>query len=117
MRKYRFYKNELGWFIDLKWFPFGKHWLAMIAGADTLLDNLSENKNEVFLEVSTAPIPFYDGILKRTQTVGLLKGAFYTETKGYTPTKRRLVSSIWLCPVIVWVFWNYPKRIYFKIAK
>ena len=116
MRKFRFYKDELGWFIDLKWFPFGKHWLAMVAGADKLLDNIAKGKTEVTLQVSESPIPFYDGLIKKSVTLGLFKGAIYGEEPPYLPTRRELVKALWLCPVTVWLFWYYPKKIYFKIV-
>lgn len=116
MRKYRFYKNELGWFIGLKWFPFNKAYLAMVMGADILLDILSVNGSEVNLQVSTSPIPFYDGILKRKQVLGTMLGAYYTTDDGYEGKYGvTTVKSVWLCPVTLWVFLRYPKQIYFKV--
>ena len=53
IQKHRFYRTNNGsWFIDLTdWTgPIGE--LQMVAGADTLPDELSDGKNEVFLEVS-----------------------------------------------------------------
>lgn len=115
MRKYRFYKDEYGWFIDLKRFPFNRAYLAMVQGADTLLENIAQGKNEITLQISTSPIPYSDGVIEKTQSLGIFGGAFYTEDKGYNATERPLVNSLWLCPVTLWVFLRYPKRIHFKI--
>lgn len=116
MRKYRFYKNELGWFIDLKFFPFNKAWLSMVAGADTLLDRISMGRDNINLQISTSPIPYSDGVLELTQKLGTWKGAMYEGKKGFTNDERVEIDSIWLCPATLWVFWKYPKKIYFKIV-
>lgn len=118
MRQYRFYKDELGWFIDLKWFPFNRAYLAMVAGADTLLDVLAEGKNEITLKIDTAPIPYSNGHLEKHVGLGLSKGAFYFSREGYLKEHDvSSVESVWLCPVTLWVFWKYPKKIYYKIVK
>jgi hypothetical protein len=53
---HRFYKDDQGWFIDLPEFLEAglgtKGNLAMVAGADTLLDRLSNNGDEVILRIS-----------------------------------------------------------------
>lgn len=116
MRTYRFYKNELGWFIDLKWFPFNKAWLAMVAGADTLLDKIAEGSNEVILKIDTSPMPYSDGVLERTVKISLSEGAFYEAKTGYTEIERYKVESVWLCPATLWVFLRYPKKIYYKVV-
>jgi hypothetical protein len=116
MRTYRFYKDEIGWFIDLKWFPFNRAHLAMVCGADDLLDKISNGFKEVILEISTKPIKNYDDVLKRVQKFGLMNGAVYA------PEHERLEtlifegqSLLWLCPVTLLVFGHYPKNIYFRV--
>lgn len=118
MRTYRFYKNELGWFIDLKWFPFNKAWLAMIAGADTLLDKLAKGQDEVTLKIASSPIPYSDGVLikKPDFQYTLFSGRFYNALPGYTNVDEFRVDSVWLCAVTLWVFLKYPKKIYYKIV-
>ena len=115
MKNYRFYKNELGWFIDLPKFPFNKAWLAMVAGADDLLDKLAEGKSEITLGISTSPKYGWDDKLERVKKLGLFRGAIYS------PTFNRIYPEIfeghnflWLCPATLWVFLYYPKYIYFK---
>ena len=121
MRQYRFYKDENGWFIDLKWFPFNKAYLAMVAGADTLLDKLSDNGDEVDLLIDTHPIPFSSGTLEKVEDVPnqtLFSGRFYEDKAGFTDeVERPIIEIIWLCAVTLWVFWKYPKKIYYKIVK
>lgn len=120
MRQYRFYKDELGWFIDLKWFPFNRGYLAMVEGADTLLDVLSEGKSEVTLKVSTSPIPYSEGWLSKDMSLGLMKGAIYDingiEVDHYFPFSGA-TPQLWLCPVTIWVFLKYPKKIWFKVVE
>lgn len=115
MRTLRFYKNELGWFIDLKWFPFDNSWLSMVAGADELLDKLSGGLEEVILDVSTSPIKYGDGWLEKRGSV-LLGGAFY-EAKGINIDNdfgEGTKSQLWLCPATLWVFLKYPKKLYYR---
>ena len=115
MRKYRFYKEDGVWFIDLKFFPFNKAHLAMVAGADTLLDSLSEDGDEVTLELRTKPFPGWEGSLKRTHNLGLFKGAVYESTDVEFDNPMILDNHLWLCPTTVWIFLRYPKNIYYKI--
>lgn len=124
MRKYRFYKvscpitGERKWFIDLKWFPFNKAWLEMVAGADELLDKLAGEDKEVTLQIDTYPIPFYDGKLVKYKNVEgmdlLLSGRFYQGESGFDNGDATYQEVIWLCPVTVWVFLKYPEKIYYK---
>lgn len=118
MRKLRFYKNEIGWFIDLKWFPFKKDWLQMVSGADVLLDTLAKGKSEITLEVSTrGPIPFSDGMLEKHVSLGVGLGAYYFSREGFNKQDVLMVSSVWLCPATLWVFFKYPEKIYYRIAE
>lgn len=117
MRTYRFYKEEGTWFIDLKWFPFNKAWLAMVAGADTLLDRLSSEGDEITLNIDTYPIPYSDGLLDRFHKSGIFNGALYEGLAGYNFSENSIIKSVWLCPATLWVFGYYPKTIYYKIVE
>lgn len=121
--KHRFYKDEEGWFIDLPEFINAglgtKANLAMVCGADTLLDQLSEGKNEVIMTFSDEP---FEGAEKLTKVgmgadINALEkyghpiqfGAFY-----YSEERNH---ELWLCPVTVYVFNGYyPDNIYIKVA-
>lgn len=114
MRTYRFYKDEYGWFIDLKWFPFNRAHLAMVCGADELLDIVSDGADEVYLDVSTKPIDNNFTCLHRVQKLGLLNGAVYTPSSLIT-LKNDIFqpNQLWLCAVALLVFGHYPEKIYF----
>jgi hypothetical protein len=110
---YRFYKNK-GWFIDLPSYPFSKAHLAMVKGADILLDQLAENKNEIWIEGSTRPIPEYTDVLDRVKKLGFAKGAIYKGNKIKIHYAIPEENNLWLCPVTLFVFFHYPKKIYYK---
>lgn len=122
MKKYRFYKNELGWFIDIPRFPFNKAWLAMVAGADDLLDKLSDDQEsniyrEIFIEIgSKVRGTDYTDVIMRTQKLGLAHGAIYKPLLTKLPNNGFGKNKLWLCPATLWVFWRYPKKIYFKVV-
>lgn len=125
MKTHKFYNTPCpvtgasNWYIDLPRFPFNKAWLAMVAGADTLLDQLSEGGNKITLQIETSPIPYSDGMLVKEEEnlQGTLSGRMYKGLTGYTESDNSKVESIWLCAVTLWVFWKYPKKIYYKIVK
>lgn len=116
MKTYRFYKDEYGWFIDLKWFPFNRAHLAMVFGADELLDVLSDNKEEVFLEVSRKPIKNNYNCLFRVAKSGILNGAVY-QVSNSKQIKNVIfeANQLWLCAVTLLLFGHYPKQIYFSV--
>ena len=51
----RFYKEEGLWYADVKGWPGPKRMLLMVDGADTFLDYLSNNGNEISLDLSLDP--------------------------------------------------------------
>lgn len=110
MYKYRFYKDNQGWFID-----YPEHYerggskaeLAMVAGADKMLDAISDNGEEVTVEFSDSPFDGHDICLRR-----ILRdpwGATYNiDDKAYP-------NFVWLCNVTKAVFNGpHPKHIYMK---
>jgi hypothetical protein len=123
-QKYRFYKNEDGWFIDipgvLEEHIFEKGNLQMVCGADLLLDHLCYGKSEIILEVYDDP---FDGAEHKLEInnfgmdTKLLEeydhpievGAYYNrESDGFV---------VWLCPVTMYVFeGKYPDNIYFRVV-
>jgi len=128
MKTLKFYKNEHGWFIDLWWWPFNKAHLAMIAGADKLLDALSDNKDQVKLKVSSNPKNYKnrncDEILVRRHKDKLLDGAIYevvrnninhSLTVGYGGGDGG--GELWLCAVTLCIYFRYPKFFYIHKIK
>jgi hypothetical protein len=103
---YRFNKEDGNWYIDLPNWEGPKSALAMVAGADTLLDELSNNGDTVLLSLVTeSDCPEGHKTLKkiiRTPPNGCIYHL------GYVP--------IWLCDVTKFVFNGiFPKKIYFKV--
>jgi len=119
MRTYRFYKDEYGWFIDLKWFPFNRAHLAMVCGADKLLDILSNNSKEVVLNISTGKFGMkLSDRLERRIKLGFLNGATYevmSKDVNFTTDGLLNKNNLWLCAVTLLVFGYYPKEIYFAV--
>ncbi len=116
-RTYRFYKDEYGWFIDLKWFPFNRAHLAMVCGADTFLDILSNNSVEVILKVSTKEFCGSDKLERRIK-LGLLRGATYEVMSPEIEFQTSFLDkkNLWLCAVTLLVFGHYPKNIYYTVV-
>lgn len=124
IQKLRFYKTQGDWYIDLpEYFDSGgvdfqpmPADLQMVLGADTLLDSLSEDGEDVYLLLSTdiKEIRNWEGLpsfgrhnwewLSRADYIQTFSGKYYSNGAMY----------IWLCPVTEFVFSNYPKDIYYK---
>jgi len=114
MREFRFYKEKNGtWWIDLDGYVAqggNPADLQMVAGADDFLDFLSEDKEEMKLQISeqkisTYPNPFYE--LKRVDEIPTISGRYYFDTESET--------LMWLCSVTLWLFeGRYPETIYYK---
>ena len=119
MRTLTFKKEDEDWFIDLKWWIFGKHHLAMVAGADTLLDKLAEGKDIVKLEISTKLYDKFSNYPKKIIRVekidGWFSGAIYESPSIEFTTDNLLPNNhLWLCFVTLFVFGKYPKKIFFN---
>jgi hypothetical protein len=118
-KKHRFYKDEYGWFIDLKWFPFNRAHLAMVCGADKLLDTLSEGRDEVRLKISTSRFGMkMPNRLERRIKLGLLSGATYEVVSPEIAFETSYLDKnhLWLCAVTLLVFGYYPKNIYYEVV-
>lgn len=118
--KIRFYKEENNdWFADLpNYLATGgeKADLQMVSGADFWLDMVSEGKKEITLEVEKKvdnENGFEKLILDNTDEGFPELGAYYRANtyKGVDFSN----FMIWLCPVVLFVFDEYPKEIYYKI--
>ena len=122
---HRFYKDEFGWFIDLPEFiEMGlgsKGNLAMVAGADLMLDELSKDGNEVTLRIYDKPFEGHEDVLVM-QRMGMDEDVLNEyghpiQFGGYY-NRERDNFEIWLCPVTIYVFGGeYPDRIYYQVVK
>jgi hypothetical protein len=99
-----FNKENSRWYVELPSYPGPKEDLEMVAGADTLLDTLSNNGESITLEISESEINDSIKAVLLREALELNNGAIYT----------CLDSEIWLCDVMKFVFGYFPIVIYFK---
>jgi hypothetical protein len=110
---FRFYKTKSkDWYIDLPGWTGSVEELAMVQGADTMLDQVSGYTNECYLKISDQP---FDGaeviklVSSRTDTYG--GGGDYVLERYESET---INHKMWLCEVTRYVFDALPEYIYFK---
>lgn len=117
MRVYRFVKEDDKWFIDLPRFieaGGNKADLQMVEGADTMLDLMAEDKNEVKLRLSQDEIPEADLLELKARCDPSVGGGYYI-MDVYEGKKVELL--MWLCGVTEWVFGELPERIFVRRAE
>ena len=109
-RVFRFYKEPSGaWYVDLPEWKAAKWHLAMVEGADTLLDSLRDYaKRDVKL---TTSLEHFGGcsVLRKTHDEPIGDGAYYEfiDDQGE-------VLQLWLCGVMTWYYGFNPEKIYFR---
>jgi len=110
---YKFYKNEIGWFIDLPNWKENIADLQLVANADVFFEELAAGNNEVFAtltdeEVKDAYVFSLNRVNNGKKKEAYYGGAFYdAEING-----RKL--EIWLCDVTKFIFTDFPNKIYIK---
>lgn len=113
---HKFYKEQDGrWYIDLpEYLEEGvgtKANLEMVAGAETLLNELSDNESSILIEMTDEPNGHWNNVnyftLRKAKNNPFELGATYIYEDE---------SVVWLCPVCEWVFGNYPEEIYIKVV-
>jgi hypothetical protein len=129
---HKFYKENGMWYIDLPQFLEAglgtKNNLLMVAGADTLLDILTNNGTEITIEFDNKPLVDTDfkldmiemgkdqDLLDKVGHAPVDYGAYYTAYNTRWLGFEFKVSSVWLCPVTEYVFGgSYPTDIFAKI--
>ncbi len=122
---HRFYKNEGIWYIDLPEFLEAglgtKANLMMVCGADTFLDHLSNQENEVTVHIETEPYAEQTYSLKK---IGIGKDQDQLDAVGHAPVNYGAYYEadqnnhlLWLCPVTEYVFGGgYPDNIYIHVV-
>lgn len=106
----RFYLEQpYAWYADIPEWTGDKEDLEMVAGADNMLDMISQGDSSVILSLSTAPVEGFNE-LKFVNLCGN-NGADYV-LESYNGIKFNLY--IWLCNVLKFVFGEFPEVIYFK---
>ncbi len=110
-RTFRFYKtDEQKWYVDLPEWTKSTVDLEMVEGADTMLDKVSENNTECYLEMSDEPIAGADKmrLVKDRTNCKLGGGDYVMDTYKGKPFNHKL----WLCTVTEFVFGDLPEVIY-----
>lgn len=107
-RKISFYKDGFEWYADV---PFiAKAHNLMVAGADTFLEDISNGKDRVTLEIAINPTPKQiekgEYFLKRTKHD--FWGGTYDVYDGYS---KEPMHTLWLCNVTHFVCGHHPRTI------
>lgn len=107
----QFYKTTTGeWFLDSpEYVKEGGNWaeLQMVAGADEFLDSLGEGKDFVSVKVLSNP----EGI---QLTQKLVRMDYIPNQVGKHYQDFMTNKLMWLCPVTLFVFGEYPAEIYYQ---
>ena len=103
----RFYKEEGMWYADVNGWPGPKAMCAMVDGADTFLDYLSNNGEAVILDLSLDPQAGYD-VLNYRYPHPANDGAYYSTLMGKNE------HILWLCGVTEFVFGYMPEEVWYK---
>lgn len=122
---HRFYKEAGTWYIDLPaYLEAGlgtKANLMMVAGADILLDQLSNQGTDVTVHIETAPYAEQTYAIKK---IGIGKDQDLLEALGHAPVDYGAYYKadqngliLWLCPVTEYIFGgDYPENIYIHVV-
>lgn len=115
MQTHKFYKeNSGGWYIDLpQYLEAGgsKGDLAMVAGADTMLDIVAEGRTVVTITTDTEPFEGADKVQLLKLCEPSMGGGYYLMSvfEG-----RGVHQEMWLWGVTEFVFGRMPVEIYLK---
>ena len=111
MENYRFYKEGTNWYVDLPTWEGAKSDLLMIGGADTMLDIVSENTNEVAVSISKESFDGADKLIFVKEANDIGEGAYY-HLEHYHGEELNL--SVFLCDVTLFVFGDFPQQLFIK---
>lgn len=118
-----------GWYIDFPEWPGRKSDLAMVAGADKMLDAIGhgEPKVHTIIRKSSEPMPdqmLDEGWIELSLQRSSIQGGGTYLTRGIPnfvfkfpwgdTTQPR---TVWLCPVALFVFGSYPQYLYGKVIE
>ncbi len=108
-------ESDERWFVDLPEYDGPHEALEMVAGADALCDILSFDRKSVSVTLTEALTEFTTVILHRwlpfEETEGSTIGAYY---RADFESNVREPFDIWLCPVTLFIFGEYPNVFYIQ---
>ena len=117
MKQHRFVREDGRWYIDLPEFLAqggNKADLEMISGADTMLNLIAEEKNEVTLQIDTETFEDANELLLTGLCAPILGGGYYHMNQF---ENKEVNQDLWLCDVTRFVFGDIPQKIYVKRIK
>jgi hypothetical protein len=113
MKTNRFYKDEHGgWYIDLpEYIAQGgsKADLAMVAGADTMLDIVAGHESSVTISMDLLPFDGADKLVLMKLCEPSMGGGYYLMESF---EGKEVNHEMWLCGVTEFVFGYMPKQIF-----
>lgn len=109
------------WYYDFKHWGFSHDNLEMVAGADHLCEYYAHNKDEVTVNIvaTNKPLKNEQGYDKYVSEELKKEISFIDKlTTGRTYYKHskdgKQITTMWICPVTLFVLGRYPKYIYIK---
>lgn len=112
-KRIRFYCRDSRWYADLPdYIEAGgtEEECEMVSGADEWLDYLSEGADSIVIKVSND-----NGLAEKLHLYQSDEyGAIYV---AHTFREEDINKTIWLCPVTLFVFGEYPAIIYYERVK
>ena len=115
-KKIRFYNRDGRWYADIfEYLEQGgtEEECEMVSGADIWLDFISKGKENIILKLSTSEI-LNEKLEFIENNEDEEYGAFYI-AREYKEEPHNFI--LWICPVTLFVFGEYPKTIYYEIIK
>lgn len=103
--KITFVKLTNKWFADIVNYPGNVMDLEMVCGADDLLEEISQGKRQITLNVSPDHFGPDDKYIYRLHEIDG-EGATYFNSEG---------RSIWLCNVTIFAFGEFPEILSFEV--
>ncbi len=97
-----------GWYAIIPSWPGPRAALAMVDGADTFLDMLSEGETYIALNISVDPVDGWDE-LRYDMPHPANDGAYYQSVAHN--------HMMWLCGVTEFVFGSMPQTIWYSVAE
>ena len=98
------------WYVDLPEWTGTRADLEMIAGADDMLNYMSEGEGKVRVLFTTEPQENFDTLELKYETPDI--GGGYYHMKKYSGIE--INQDMWLCEVTKFVFGELPKTIYLR---
>jgi hypothetical protein len=113
------------WYYDFKHWGFDHNNLEMVAGADTLCELYAKGKDEVTVEIIASkkkqdlPTQLYDEFVAQDIIIDGMthQGKFINSQLDkllYGRTYQKDHTTMWICPVTLFVLGRYPKYLYIK---